>query len=397
MNHYYYFTKENPKNWSGDDNGALEQAQALALKNLGESSPLDKKFLEKLEKYRKIKGTIIAKGKNLDVLLAQIEEKQKQFDLDRLTFLISGNQTETTQKFISNLRQLGGNCKIHATVLPNTLTKETEVYADDKIRVEVGFDAITGTTPKNVHKKLFQNDQSRALLSLEQKFGKRKGKSFVMVHWGGPEGKQGISDEEQNLHKTALIKELQTVGDEHGLFKILFVPHGRRSFIPDKNSHDTKENREQDMIKSLQEEFGTNNILTGINYAVALEFTRAHQKDCSAILTTAENLSTLAEQLSILSQNHVKKPPLHILLLPCCGVNNDIWQAPLQITGDWLCKAGSIWTHEAKTSQRSRLDTEHQFTGMTVPNNIENAHSCFSHKSKRQTRVKNTTTGRLQM
>ncbi len=341
----YYYTKPDKKKWSGDDYGALEKAQALAI--YSEPETLNNSLIESNDKG--IRGKIVVKGTNIEDLLHHIKKHPNQFNLDKLTFIVGGNQTEKTLEFISEIRELNQNCKIEADIMPGTIDEELEQkHTGKNTRINISYDAITGTTPKNVHKNLFEKNQTRELSSLEQKWAKNESHKFVTVHWGGAIAGEGISDKEQELHKQELLNKLQLIRKENSKLQILFVPHGRRSFLPQENSSTTQENRKKDFINTLSTEFGDTNLHTNLNYHVALEFTRQHQKDCAGIITTAENLSTIAEQLSILEPKEGQKPPVHILLFPCCKFNNDIWKGSTenQLKEAWLSNVKSIELHD---------------------------------------------------
>lgn len=361
----YYYTKPEKQKWRGDDYGALEKAKTLA--NFSEPEPLHKGLIKGTEKA--IKGKIVVKGTNLEDLLNQIKEHPSQFNLDKLTFIVGGNQTKSTLHFIAEIRKLNENCKIEAAIMPGTLNEELDLKPTDKnTEITTSFDAITGTTPKNVHKNLFEKNQMRELLLLEQEFEIQKNNKdipFVTVHWGGAVAGEAISDGEHELHKNELVKKLQAIRKKHPQLQIIFVPHGGRSFLPQENSTTTKESRKQDFIDTLSTEFGVTNVHTDLNYHVALEFTRKHQKKCAGIITTAENLSTIAEQLSILEPKEKQKPPVHILLFPCCKFNNDIWRkGESHFKESWSSNAQSIGIHEVV-----EMGNSEKLAKMTTPEN----------------------------
>ncbi len=334
---FFYYTKPH-ENWSGDDNGALKKAKALA--SFIDPKPLHQGLIQSHKEI--ISGKIVVNGTNLEDLLDQIKAHPSQFDLDKLTFIVGGNQTKSTLQFITGIRELNQNCKIEALIMPGTLDKKSILQHTNKnTKISISYNSIAGTTIKNVHKNLFEKDLMKELLSLEQQClisRNNQNVSFATVHWGGAISGEGISDGEQELHKKELLQMLREIRKKHPQLQILFVPHRGRSFLSQENSLTTKEDRKQDFTNTLKTEFGATHIHTGLNYLVASEFTRKHQKQCAAIISTAENWSTIAEQCSILNPREPEKPPLHILLFPCCKFNNTIWKKskPHHFRESWL-------------------------------------------------------------
>ena len=339
----YYFVKPDQKKWRGDDHGA----KSAALTANENAQRLDTTNFEDLEQP----ATIYVKGTNLKELVEELKkskEQNKSFDISKINFHIGGNQTELTLKTIKELLDLGVQGKnINAEVLPNGVDLLNSVYYSylKQVKFSETCAAITGISPSQLEEKFETNtaksekentDASKAqedLKTLETQVGENT--PFVTIHWGGPIAGEALSDAEQKEHKEFLVHRIKALQARNPNTKFLFVHHGGRSF---KFQNDTKEKTIQNLrkdlfIEALQKAVGKDNLVLP-SYRASLAFTQKNAENCSTVIATAENLSTIAEQFSVIDQN--KRPPLEVALLDCCKQNNNYWQSMAKVKDAWL-------------------------------------------------------------
>ena len=351
----YYYTKEDSSKWRGDDHGA----ETAAKEKHANAEAISDKFdiaalLENTDEDEEIE--IFVKGTNLPELQKALKsDKNKNVNLSRVHFHVGGNQTQMSLDFVKDLlhRVLGKN--LHVDMLPGNLNIGNKIYLGTYgVESRETTEAITGKKTSQLEMEAKDPKAVETIEEITKGIGDEK---FITIHWGGPVGGETLSDEENLLHQQLLIKQLKQLKAENPNIKFLFVPHGGRSFKAKNDDNKViQKTRREAFVQTLKNELGEDKIVTPTGnkaYTASLAFTKNNAEKCKRIISTAENLSTIAEQLSVIDEK--KRPELEVMQLPCCKQNNKYWESMAKLKDGWLKGVKAVTLTNPSRTLKSNL------------------------------------------